>query len=165
MHVVKKKTTNLLAGSSGSIAYQLNVSLFSSTFPTQLLHIGLQRSPCRVALSWAGCVALSQSIPAFFIFSVTILPHVVLGRRFPSTLRWPCQCGSCGFILNTGPSHLHRLSCKMISVASCPVAHRSLALEILLGQNNRMILVTQVVWNVASLQLSFQSSCSTLIND
>ncbi len=43
----------------------------------------------------------------------------------------------------------------MVPIVSCPVAYRSLVLEILLGQGTPMILLTQVVWKVASLQLLF----------
>ena len=49
-------------------------------------------------------------------------------------------------------THDHRLRFEMIPIASCPVACRSLALEILLGQNTRMIPLRQVIRRVASLR-------------
>ena len=53
-----------------------------------------------------------------------------------------------GSILRTWTSHFH-LRRKMVLIASCLVACNRLALEILLGQKPRMILLRQVLWKIA----------------
>ena len=127
----------------------------------------------QIALSWTSRVS---SLPT----NISI-PHLFHYRYLPCCswaplllLLWDVHVSTvlaCAVvsIFSTGPSHLHRLCCKMIAIASCPVAHWSLALDILLGQSTRMIFLRQVLWKVANLQLSFsvilQHSDQWLVND
>ena len=117
---------------------------------TRSLQIALSRS-------WVSFVALFQPISlstVLLVSSITVRLLVVLGSPLfflPSGVHVSVVLTyAVGSILCICPSLFYLRRRKMIqAIASCPVACRSLAFEILLGQNTDMLILRQVVWKVA----------------